>query len=115
MLGLPAAGDQLLIAISRRLEYCMREADTLARIAGDEFIALIDDVESAEDILSLPDRILESLRPRSLFDGHRGVVSADRSRLERRLRLSADELVRNAEIAMYRCRSSGKSPCVLSD
>ena len=109
--------DQLLIAISRRLEYCLAEADTLARTAGAEFIALIDDVETAEDILSLPDRILESLCASfALDDDHQAVVSVMIGVvLSGGFDMSADDLVRNAEIAMYRCRSSGKSPCVLSD
>ena len=47
----------------------MREADTVARVGGDEFISLIDDVETTEVILSLADRILESLRTPFSLDG----------------------------------------------
>jgi diguanylate cyclase (GGDEF)-like protein/PAS domain S-box-containing protein len=100
--------DQLLIAMSRRLEYCLREADTLARTAGAEFIALIDDVESAEDILSLPDRIHDSLRAPFSLDDHQAIVSVMIGvALSGGVDMSADEMVRNAEIAMYRAKTPG--------
>ena len=109
-------GDQLLIAISRRLECCMREADTVARVGGDEFISLIDDVESAEVILSVPDRILESLRTPFSLDGHEVVVSASIGvALSGDSDLSAEEFVRNADIAMYRAKSLGKAGFVVFD
>ncbi len=109
-------GDQLLIAISRRLECCMREADTLARVGGDEFISLIDDVESTDVILGLPDRILESLRTPFSLDGHEVVVSASIGvALSGGADLSAEELVRNADIAMYRAKSRGKAGFIVFD
>ncbi len=109
-------GDQLLIAISRRLEGCMREADTVARVGGDEFISLIDDVESKEVILSLPDRILESLRTPFSLDGHELVVSASIGvALSGASDDSAEEIVRNADIAMYRAKSLGKAGFVVFD
>ena len=109
-------GDQLLIAISRRLECCMREADTVARVGGDEFISLIDDVESTEVILSLADRILESLQTPFSLDGHEVVVTASIGiALSGASDDSAEELVRNADIAMYRAKSRGKSGFVVFD
>jgi diguanylate cyclase (GGDEF)-like protein/PAS domain S-box-containing protein len=109
-------GDQLLIAVSRRLERCMREVDTVARIGGDEFISLIDDVDSTEFILSVPDRILESLRTPFSLDGHEVVVSASIGvALSNSSDLSADEFVRNADIAMYRAKSLGKAAFVVFD
>jgi diguanylate cyclase (GGDEF)-like protein len=109
-------GDQLLIAISRRLECCMREADTVARVGGDEFISLIDDVESTEDILSLADRILESLRTPFSLDGHELVVSASIGvALSGTNYETAEEIVRNADIAMYRAKSKGKGGYVIFD
>jgi diguanylate cyclase (GGDEF)-like protein/PAS domain S-box-containing protein len=109
-------GDQLLIAISRRLECCMREADTVARFGGDEFISLVDDVESPEIILSLPDRILESLRTPFSLDGHEVVVSASIGvALSGGSDDTAEEIVRNADIAMYRAKSQGKAGFVVFD
>ena len=109
-------GDQLLIAISRRLESCMREADTVARVGGDEFIGLIDDVESAEVILGLAERILESLRAPFPLDGYEVVVTASIGvALGGVSDYTAEEIVRNADIAMYRAKSRGKSGFVVFD
>jgi diguanylate cyclase (GGDEF)-like protein/PAS domain S-box-containing protein len=109
-------GDQLLIAISRRLESCTREADTVARVGGDEFINLIDDVDSADIILSVPDRILDSLRTPFSLDGHEVFVTASIGvALSGNSDLSADEFVRNADIAMYRAKSLGKAGFVVFD
>ncbi len=109
-------GDQLLIAISRRLESCMREADTVARVGGDEFITLVDDVESTDVILSVPDRILESLRTPFLLDGHEVVVSASIGiALSGASELGAEDIVRNADIAMYRAKSRGKAGFIVFD
>jgi diguanylate cyclase (GGDEF)-like protein/PAS domain S-box-containing protein len=109
-------GDQLLIAISRRLESCMREADTVARVGGDEFISLIDDVESTDAILNVPDRILESLRTPFSLDDHEVVVSASIGvALSGASEFTADEFVRNADIAMYRAKSLGKAGYVVFD
>jgi len=109
-------GDQLLIAISRRLECCMREADTVARFGGDEFISLIDDVETTEIILNLPDRILESLRTPFSLGEHEVVVSASIGvAMSGASDDTAEEIVRNADIAMYRAKSRGKAGFVVFD
>ena len=103
------AGEQLLIAISRRLEYCLREADSFARSGGAEFIGLIDDVESADVIVSLGARILEILQTPFDVNGHDVVVCPKMGvALCGGSNLSAEELVRNAEISMYRGRAAEK-------
>ncbi|HKI16591.1 MAG TPA: diguanylate cyclase, partial [Isosphaeraceae bacterium] len=109
-------GDQLLIEISRRLESCTREGDTVARIGGDEFIALIDDLESTQDIRTLADRILEELQLPFSLNGLEVVVSASIGiDLSRASNDSAEELVRNADIAMYQAKSRGKAGYVVFD
>jgi diguanylate cyclase (GGDEF)-like protein/PAS domain S-box-containing protein len=109
-------GDQLLNAFSRRLEHCMREADTVARLGGDEFVSLIDDVESHEVILGLADRMLESLRTPFLLDGHEFVVGASIGvALSGSNDESAEAIVRNADIAMYRAKYRGKGGYVVFD
>jgi diguanylate cyclase (GGDEF)-like protein/PAS domain S-box-containing protein len=111
-----SAGDKLLIAISRRLERCMREADTVARVGGDEFISLVDDIETAEVVLNLAERILESLRTPFPLDGHEVVISASIGvALSGPADQSAEEIVRNADIAMYRAKSRGKAGFVVFD
>ena len=109
-------GDQLVIAISRRLEHCLREADSLARNGGADFIGFIDDVESADVILCLSTRILEVLRFPFSVNGQELAVSPSMGvALGGGPDLGAEQLVRNAEIAMYRGRSSGQSEVVVFD
>jgi len=109
-------GDQLLIAISRRLERCLRDTDTVARVGGDEFIGLIVGVETTEDIVNIAGRILESLRTPFPLDGHEVVVSASIGvALNNASDDSAEELVKNADIAMYRAKSRGKAGLIVFD
>ena len=102
-------GDQLLIAISRRLESCIRDGDTVARLGGDEFIVLVEDIASTEDVLALAGRFLEVVQSQFLIDDHELVVSASvgialgSTQVE-----SAEEIVRNADIAMYQAKARGK-------
>jgi diguanylate cyclase (GGDEF)-like protein/PAS domain S-box-containing protein len=109
-------GDQLLIAISRKLEACIREGDTVARIGGDEFIILTDDLESSQDMLALAERILQELQTPFLLNGLELVVTASMGiALSRPNDDSAEELVRNADIAMYQAKSRGKAGSVIFD
>jgi len=109
-------GDQLLIEISRRLESCTREGDTVARIGGDEFIALIDDLESTQDIRTLADRILEELQLPFSLNGLEVVVSASIGiDLSGPNDDSAEDVVRNADIAMYQAKARGKAVYVVFD
>jgi diguanylate cyclase (GGDEF)-like protein/PAS domain S-box-containing protein len=109
-------GDQLLIAISRRLESCLRDDDTVARLGGDEFIILMHDVTDTHDVFSLADRVLERLQTPFSLDGHELVVTASigialsTSKFD-----GAEEMVRNADIAMYRAKDRGKSGYVVFD
>jgi diguanylate cyclase (GGDEF)-like protein/PAS domain S-box-containing protein len=57
-----AAGDELLQAVSRRLEDCLREDDSVARLGGDEFAIIVDAINDASDATRVAERILESLR-----------------------------------------------------
>ncbi len=109
-------GDQLLIAISRRLEACIRDADTVARLGGDEFIVLMQDVASTEDVLSLANRIFECMQTPFLLDEHELVMTASIGiALSGANVESAEEVVRNADIAMYQAKSRGKAVLVVFD
>jgi diguanylate cyclase (GGDEF)-like protein/PAS domain S-box-containing protein len=109
-------GDQLLIAISRRLESSVRQGDSVARLGGDEFIVLLDDIEDSTDVFHMADRVLEELQTPFSLNGHEVVSTASIG-----IALSAagydraEDLLRDADIAMYQAKSRGKGRYVLFD
>jgi diguanylate cyclase (GGDEF)-like protein len=119
------AGDELLTGIARRLEQSLRSTDTvarfdgectLARLGGDEFTVLLAGVRNVADARAIADRLLAAVaRPFSL-QGRQvsasvsiGVVMGD-ARYHR-----AEEMVRDADTAMYRAKDLGKARCEMFD
>jgi diguanylate cyclase (GGDEF)-like protein/PAS domain S-box-containing protein len=105
-----ALGDQLLIAIARRLRECVRPDDTVARLGGDEFVVLLDDVQDVEEATTIADRIHESLTDPVRLGDHEVVTSASigiaaSSRKYER----PEQILRDADLAMYRAKTRGKS------
>lgn len=105
-----AMGDQLLVAIARRLEKCVREGDTVARLGGDEFGILLDDSGGVADATTVAERIHAALqRPFDLngtevFTSASIGISLGSSECEQ-----PDHLLRDADMAMYRAKSLGKA------
>ncbi len=109
-------GDQLLIALSRRLETCLRQGDTIARLGGDEFVILVDEIEDCKDVLNLADRALEELQRPFSLNGHELVTTASIGiALSGPGYSSAETLLRDADIAMYQAKSRGKAGYVVFD
>jgi len=105
-----ATGDEFLVAVAKRLKSALREGDTLARIGGDEFVAVMADLEHAHDCDPLLRRLLQVAAEPVPIDGHPLQVSAsigvtifplDGS--------SAEQLVRHADQAMYQAKQAGKN------
>ena len=103
------AGDRLLVAVAERLKGCMRPEDTLARFSGDEFVVLVEDVESPEQAIRVAERIhtdvLESsfvLEGREIYVGTSVGIALGNARTK-----SAEDLLRNADMAMYRAKREG--------
>jgi diguanylate cyclase (GGDEF)-like protein/PAS domain S-box-containing protein len=98
-------GDELLVAVVERLRGSLRPEDTLARFGGDEFTLLIEDVESPEDVVRVAERIMEDLREpfvideRELFVGTSIGIAMGEVRTK-----SSVELLRDADMAMYRAK-----------
>ena len=100
-------GDEALIEVARRLETSLRPSDTLARVGGDEFVAVCEDVASADDAAALAERIIDALVPEvQLTDGAVEVrVSVGVS-----VGVGGDHpeaLVRRADAAMYEAKLAG--------
>ena len=102
-------GDQLLKGVATNLSRCLRPLDTAARLGGDEFAILIEDVWSHEDIMSLAGRILESLG-QAVQDGTGSASSAGSIGIAfDEPGITSEQLLRNADIAMYKAKERGKN------
>ncbi|MGW0333010.1 putative bifunctional diguanylate cyclase/phosphodiesterase [Streptomyces sp. NPDC003011] len=108
------AGDELLVQAARRLQDAVRHGDTASRLGGDEFAALIvgdgtrDRAARERHILELADRLRATLSQPYLIDGNDVRVNASIGVAFAEPGLGAGELLRNADLAMYRAKAGGK-------
>ncbi|OJU11995.1 MAG: hypothetical protein BGN86_13695, partial [Caulobacterales bacterium 68-7] len=107
-LGHPV-GDGLLRIVADRLNDCVRQGDTVARLGGDEFAVIQNNVEEPADAAILAQRIIENLGRVFETDGHQLVIGASVGiALAPADGESADALLKNADMAMYRAKSEGR-------
>lgn len=103
-----AFGDELLIAVARRLENTLRSQDTIAHISGDEFSILLDELDSMADASRLTNRIQEELKQSfSLHDQEIFITSSIGIVLSSVHLESPADLLRDADTAMYRAKAIG--------
>jgi diguanylate cyclase (GGDEF)-like protein/PAS domain S-box-containing protein len=103
-------GDKLLVGIARRLEHFLRPGDTVARLGGDEFAVLIHRVEDASGAIHVADRIQEVLSMNFSIEGHDVMVTASIGIAHSSTGYSSpEEILRDADIAMYRAKAEGKA------
>lgn len=111
-----AAGDELLIEASRRLERCVREQDTTARFGGDEFVLIVDDLAERNDLCRIVEEVLSLLSQpftlgevTRLISGSIGIAvfpdDAD----------SSEALLKLADQALYQAKRAGKSCYIYAD
>jgi diguanylate cyclase (GGDEF)-like protein/PAS domain S-box-containing protein len=105
------AGDAVLIEAAQRLAGAIRPADTVARFGGDEFAVLLDGVEGSDEAAMIADRLLAALEAPCLVDGKQvyprasiGICISDEDLLTQ----DAEELLRNADVAMYMAKRDQK-------
>jgi diguanylate cyclase (GGDEF)-like protein len=104
------AGDAVLKTIGERLLNSVRSNDTVARIGGDEFVFVLPEIESVEQVGLVAQKILQTLRQHVLIDGHAIQLSGS-------LGISiypfdgetSEQLIKNADAAMYWAKESGKN------
>ncbi len=110
-----AAGDGVLRAISARLRSAVRASDTVGRVGGDEFAVLLEDVAQEGDVSEITAHLLEVISaPLSVDDREASVrcsigIAVVRSTGASRPSTTVDELVRNAEVAMYQAKAAGNA------
>jgi diguanylate cyclase (GGDEF)-like protein len=111
-----SVGDQLLIAIAGILKKCSRELDTVARLSGDEFAILLEELHEYTNAIAIAERILKQflcpihLKDRTVFTGASiGIVLSGATYQD------GVELLRDADIAMYRAKALGKSRYAIFD
>ena len=109
-------GDQLLVTLSQRMKASLRESDTLARIGGDEFVALLVDIGERRDCELLLSRLLQAAATPVRVDGALLQLSASIGvTLYPQDNADADQLVSHADQAMYLAKQAGKNRFHLFD
>jgi diguanylate cyclase (GGDEF)-like protein len=106
-LGHPC-GDQLLCAVSERLREMLRPEDFVARFGGDEFVVFQQNIHSADDAAGLARRIVDRLSERYKIDNHLVEIGASVGIAMTSLGVSADTLLKNADMALYRAKADGR-------
>jgi diguanylate cyclase (GGDEF)-like protein/PAS domain S-box-containing protein len=106
-----AAGDQMLIAVASRMKHALREVDTLARIGGDEFVVVLVDLPDAQDSQPMLNRLLlAASQPVQVGElTLRVSASLGVTFYPQAQEAEADQLLRQADHAMYQAKVSGKN------
>jgi diguanylate cyclase (GGDEF)-like protein len=103
-----AAGDDLLRAFAACLAECTRRADTVARFGGDEFAVLVEGILASDAALVIADRVHAALEKPIRLEQDDVYVHASIGIASGDVSLTADEVVRNADLAMYSAKADGK-------
>lgn len=111
-----AMGDRLLVAISQVFQQCLRPVDTVARLGGDEFTILLDGIKNINDATAVAQRLQEELSSAFELENYQvftsasiGIVSSSTDYQQ------AADLLRDADIAMYRAKEQGKARHTIFD
>ncbi len=110
-----AAGDTLLCAVSGRLSECLRPSDTIARLGGDEFAVLLDGVADVAEVMMVAHRLLEVLQLPVEIDELSVTVPASIGIAMAEQGHAHSNLMRDADIALYRAKEQGKNRIALFD
>ncbi len=103
-------GDKLLIAIATLLQEDLRDVDTVARLGGDEFVILLDDIHDLKDATKVGDRLQEKLKTPFILDDQTVITSASIGiTLSSTGYQNSSQILRDADIAMYRAKEKGKA------
>jgi diguanylate cyclase (GGDEF)-like protein/PAS domain S-box-containing protein len=103
-----AVGDLLLVSVAERLADTLRDSDTVARLGGDEFVILAEDLESDEEALAVAERVLRGLEePFDVGAIEVGMFASVGVSISRDAAADPEDLLREADVAMYRAKRAG--------
>ena len=95
----------MLVAVGERLKECLRPEDTLARFGGDEFVVLVEDIEGPEQAMRVAERLIDGLKSPFVLEGRELFVRTSMGiALGTSRTKSAEDLIRDADTAMYRAK-----------
>jgi diguanylate cyclase (GGDEF)-like protein len=107
-------GDQFLVRISQRLRGSVRPKDLISRLGGDEFAVLLEEIQDLEEALNIARRIQSEISRPLHLNGHELFPSASIGIATSELGYySVEEILRDADTAMYQAKFSGRSRCVV--
>jgi diguanylate cyclase (GGDEF)-like protein/PAS domain S-box-containing protein len=110
------AGDEVLVGVANGIYSALRSCDTVARLGGDEFVVVCEDVNDDNDVTRLAERLLAGIRRPVHVRGHTVSVTASIGIAIAGPRLaSGDELLRLADVAMYRAKTQADTSYVIAD
>jgi diguanylate cyclase (GGDEF)-like protein/PAS domain S-box-containing protein len=104
-------GDRLLVVAAERFRVCARAGDTVARLGGDEFAVLIEDGADPPGVRSLVERLGEAMKHPFLLGGNEVHVNMSVGVAMAGTEDTADDMLRNADMAMYTAKRRGKGRC----
>ena len=110
------AGDEVLVGVAAGIHSALRSCDTVARLGGDEFVVVCEDVTSEDDVTGLADRLLEGVRRPETVHGRAVSVAASIGiAIAGPHAETGEELIRLADLAMYRAKQRSDTSYVLAD
>ena len=105
-----SCGDELLILVARRLETCIQQTDMVARFGGDEFAILLDPMKDSSDAVGVAEKIQQAISAPFKLSNHETVTTASIGvALSASNYTAAEDMIRDADTAMYRAKESGKA------
>jgi diguanylate cyclase (GGDEF)-like protein/PAS domain S-box-containing protein len=104
------AGDTLLIAVTERLQQCIRQDDTLARLGGDEFVFILEDIQQVKESALMAEKIIDQLSlPFTIADQEVYISVSIGISLTSKNNETYDELISNADAAMFQAKAEGRN------